>query len=767
MRIFLVLILAFCLIPLTVAADLPDCYHDYDEIISLLFDYEQQYPDFAKVHLLGYSQQDHLPIYALQISADVEGDWERPALLFVGQVHAEEVLGVEITLSNIHEILSSHLQLPYVMWVNQLDTWWVPTLNPEGHQIVSSNQDLSFRKNKRDNNENGIFDFSVLIGQDVDGVDINRNFGFNWVHGDTLYQPPTEDYPEAYDYYRGPGPNSESEVQAIIRLAKEKKFTYSICWHSSRQGGVAEKVFYSFNWRGIRPSPDLAFAHSIAQGVAGEITKESGVGSYEFYPNSSRRGAFHDWMYQQFGTIQLLIEVGTRNLQPEEDIMLDTISRATNGVWWLLNRALMYSTAVPSSSMLTGHTVDAISKAPISAEIIVPQHHAAWFKPRLSFPDTGRFYKLLPMGNYTVQARKKGYWDIVLENVTVNNSSWTITSLELEPKAEATLYGEIRSGGTPIPARIIIHDTIPDTLFVDGEYIFHGYEGEYEIEIHSEGYYPYLGTITLEPGAQYCYYNLSPATMIFGEDWEDGTDAWITNSDWVLQNELSVSGNAITDSWGGSGNYAQNCDVWIQTANPIQIPEGDSALLYFDSHLYTEWDHDPVTVEVSADGEDFCELFQKSGCHDNWQKEYVSLQDCGGQSVYLRFRLRDASTTDDLTDPGWTIDNICLIAGSATHNENLIQPPHPVALYPNYPNPFNPQTTISYSIGCPQPVLLEIFNIKGQKVLSYNPGIQGAGKHQFIWQAKDDLGREVASGLYFYRLSTEGYSKSRKMVLLK
>ncbi len=775
---FIITILA--LLPICIAAqslpDLPDCYHNYDEITTILLDLEDQHSDIAKVHMIGYSQQDELPIYAMQISADVEGDWERPALLFVGQVHAEEVLGVEITLSNIQEILQRRNQFPYSMWINQLESWWVPTLNPEGHNVVTTNLDTSFRKNKRDNNENGIFDFLPQVGGDIDGVDINRNFDFNFTHGDTLYQPATPSHPEAYDYYRGPAPYSESETQAIKALSDEKKFVYSICWHSSRSGNFSEKVYYSFNWKGVRPSPDLALAHSIGQGVAAQILKEDGT-PYEFYPNASRRGAFHDWMYKEYSTMQLLIEVGTRNLQPQEALMLDTIQRATNGVWWMMNRALSFSSAVPSNSLLTGHTTDSSTGAPISAEIIVQERHAPWFVPRMSDPDTGRFFRPLAMGSYTIQARKKGYWDTVMPAVNVHNSSWTMISVELQPKAAATLSGVVRSGGQLIPARIIIEDIEPDTLFVNGQYVYHGYEGEYPIQIYADGYYPYLGTIELGPGTNHAHYNLSPANVIFSEDWEEDTSAWeLVGVDdppdglsiWPRIQDLSDTGYAITDSWGGRGHYLQNCDVWIKTEAPISLPDDSSPLLYFDSHLYTEWTHDPVTVEVSVDGDVWTEVFRKSGRHDWWQKEYVPLNDFAGQSVYLRFRLRDESTGDDLTDPGWTLDNIFVVSGDAVSVEDGLSPELvSAALHPNYPNPFNPETNISYSLASPQEVSIEIYNLKGQRVASHQPGMQPAGTHHFVWKGCDDRGHAVASGVYFYRMKAGDFQKSMKMVLMK
>jgi len=779
MQKYMIVIAFALLLPLGLLAfpPLPECYHSYAEITDLLFNLEDTYPDIAKVHLIGYSQQENLPIYAMQISADVEGQWERPALLFVGQVHAEEVLGVEITLSNIQKILEYRDQFPYSMYISQLDSWWIPTLNPEGHNVVTSNIDVAYRKNKRDNNNNGIFDFlDIEAGGDIDGVDINRNFDFNWVHGDTLYQPPTTASPEAHDYYRGPSPMSESEIQAIKNLADQKNFVYSICWHSSRSGNFAEKVYYSFNWKDVRPSPDLAFAQSIAQGVANQIMTDTG-NPYEYYPNASRRGAFHDWMYKQYGTIQLLIEVGTLDLQPSEPGMLSIVQRASNGVWWLMNRALMYSTAVPSNSLLTGHTIDSSNSEPIQAEIIIQERHAPWFVPRLSNAQTGRFFKPLPMGGYTVIARKKGYWDKVLPNTTVLNNSWTTINIPMDRKADAVMSGTVNTNGTGIPARIIIKDIQPDTLWVNGDYIYHGYEGEYEVEITADGYYPYLGTINLHAGTNHHYFNLSPVDVLFEEDWEENTAQWElvgeNNPDdgisiWARVEGLSNSGYAITDSWGKRGNYLQNSNVWIKTVEPIFIPSNGSPLLTFESHLYTEWTHDPARVEASPDGETWTQLWIKSGRYDWWQNEYVNLEDYSGQHIYLRFRLQDSSTADELTDPGWTLDNIRIVTGSATANVDATDTPVVSAmLHQNFPNPFNPETTIAYDLASASAVSIEIYNIKGQLVRSYQPGSQPAGKHQIVFDGLDRNGNAVASGVYFYRLKTADKQLQRKMILMK
>lgn len=85
----------------------------------------------------------------------------------------------------------------------------------------------------------------------------------------------------------------------------------------------------------------------------------------------------------------------------------------------------------------------------------------------------------------------------------------------------------------------------------------------------------------------------------------------------------------------------------------------------------------------------------------------------------------------------------------------------------NYPNPFNPETTINYSIKKDLNVLIEIYNIKGQKVKTLVDEFRKAGYHSVIWNGKDSGGKPVSSGLYFYRMKTDKYQKIRKMLLLK
>jgi len=93
--------------------------------------------------------------------------------------------------------------------------------------------------------------------------------------------------------------------------------------------------------------------------------------------------------------------------------------------------------------------------------------------------------------------------------------------------------------------------------------------------------------------------------------------------------------------------------------------------------------------------------------------------------------------------------------------------PSAFSLSQNYPNPFNPSTRIDYSLPGPCHVEIAIFNILGQRVTTLVDQDLDAGPHTVEWQGKDSGGHTVASGIYFYRIKTDAFIESKKMVLMK
>ena len=80
---------------------------------------------------------------------------------------------------------------------------------------------------------------------------------------------------------------------------------------------------------------------------------------------------------------------------------------------------------------------------------------------------------------------------------------------------------------------------------------------------------------------------------------------------------------------------------------------------------------------------------------------------------------------------------------------------------------FNPETTISFLLQSDCNVLLEIYNIKGAKVTTLASSYYKAGQHNVVWHGKDSAGTSVASGIYFFKMTTPEYSSVKKMILMK
>ena len=93
--------------------------------------------------------------------------------------------------------------------------------------------------------------------------------------------------------------------------------------------------------------------------------------------------------------------------------------------------------------------------------------------------------------------------------------------------------------------------------------------------------------------------------------------------------------------------------------------------------------------------------------------------------------------------------------------------PDKFALHENYPNPFNPSTTIRYDLPMASDVRIMIYNMLGQKISTYDLPATPAGYHRFTWDAINKKGEAVAAGVYFYQIHTRKFTHTRKMILLK
>ncbi|MBC8256726.1 MAG: T9SS type A sorting domain-containing protein [Candidatus Marinimicrobia bacterium] len=448
MRKFLLTIFLGIIYPQT---NIDSLYHSYDDIRNQLFIWNEEFGDsnhpfynsvVFQLDSIGVSSNEELPIYAVKLSLNANQKEDQPRILILGQCHAEEILGVEMSMSLIDWLLHptetpwGNYELP--MFMHNLEIWIVPTHNPEGLRVVHGYeengiwiQDESYRKNKTDVNENGIFDFipfhfQSIAGADSDGVDLNRNYELNWEGGDDKYElnlqscGSNQTYSSNYDYYRGASPFSEAETQTIRDFVIEKEFLISVAYHSSRSGCVSERVIYpwAWNWQDdnfneivdegeANTSPNFEVIRKLATNVASEIGKEGG-GYYNPRPQKSMNGNAHDWIYAETGCIQLLIEMGSSNMQPmEQGLIDDIIENNRKGLFYLFGEAI--SEEAKDTRQISGIITDAVSGGILeNVEVKILEIHSEIFKPRLT-DAFGRFRRLVPPVSLKMEFSAAGY----------------------------------------------------------------------------------------------------------------------------------------------------------------------------------------------------------------------------------------------------------------------------------------------------------------------------------------------------------------------
>ena len=146
-----------------------------------------------------------------------------------------------------------------------------------------------------------------------------------------------------------------------------------------------------------------------------------------------------------------------------------------------------------------------------------------------------------------------------------------------------------------------------------------------------------------------------------------------------------------------------------------------------------------------------------------WHEYVYDLSQYDNQNVYIGIRcVSDHSGAFFVDDFSIHSDGGYIVA-----NDDPSAPAFINALNGNYPNPFNPETTIRFSTAAKGPVAIDIYNIKGQLIRHLVKENMNAGNHTVVFNGKDDNDNYVASGMYFYKMQTGKFSSIRKMLLMK
>ncbi|MBD3367827.1 MAG: T9SS type A sorting domain-containing protein [Candidatus Eisenbacteria bacterium] len=262
------------------------------------------------------------------------------------------------------------------------------------------------------------------------------------------------------------------------------------------------------------------------------------------------------------------------------------------------------------------------------------------------------------------------------------------------------------------------------------------------------------------------------------DDFESGAPGWShggANDLWTLSELRARSGSM---SWycgdPATAEYTNNMDASLISPEVVLGEESELAFwawcefpIYHEDGLFVEL----VGTDGAVDTLDFIgsggALGELGSIGNDWlEYRYAGLGE-PGDTVRVRFRFH--SDGSEVVE-GVHIDDVSIVTVSGSTGTSVPggTMPEPMALlHQNSPNPFTPSTTIRFTTPSPGHVVVAVYNVQGRLIKTLLDDYVGAGEHAVVWDGRDELGGEIAAGVYLYRLSYGGREESRKMLLVR
>jgi len=352
-----------------------------------------------------------------------------------------------------------------------------------------------------------------------------------------------------------------------------------------------------------------------------------------------------------------------------------------------------------------------------------------------------------------------------------------------------TIAGLVRrANNVAIPGATVTASGVTATTNASGAYSMVVPAGSHTVSVTAAGFAPaqQTGVVVVTGQTTTVNFTLSPTGLVLTEGFE-GTTFPPTGWTQTITDTGAANTYGVTPTWCRVGNVAltpaitppegqyqaglwwsyNHQDEWLMTPQ-FQCP--NAATLQFKSYVFfgsTYNDHYYVKVSTN-NGQSWTELWDAT-TQTGGQQAYgpylsISLAAYAGQNIKLAWHALNPPTNDGLWYV-WFIDDV-KVEGQVS-GDDPGAPAVVTALNGNYPNPFNPETTINFSVKENAPVAIEIYNVKGQLVKTLVNEVKAAGNHSVVWTGQDNSGRAVTSGVYFYKMSTGKFSSTKKMILMK
>ncbi len=784
-------------------------YYTFDEIIANIDSMYAQYPNLiTQKYSVGISQQGRT-IWAVKISDNPNINESEPAVGYDALIHAREPQSMASLLYFMWYLLENYGTNPEVTYlVNNREMYFIPCLNPDGYEYNRQTNPTGggmWRKNRR-NNGDGSY-----------GVDLNRNFGYKWGYDNNGSSPTPNS-----ETYRGPFAFSEPEAVAARDLAIQKNYKTHFNMHSWQNaflypwGYINLQTPDSLIYREF--AQDMCSFNGYVHGISGQIlgynsngsvrdwmygeqttktkafgyTVEIGSSSDRFWPPQHRifplaQGMLKPNLYNAWvaGSYVSIIDpaYSDQYFDPGATILMNSVFR-NKGLVNSESIQLQLSSLSPHISIINGNVT--LGSVPARGTAVVPTPFSFLISSSAPADIQARLLLTSSVDNVAI---KQDTLTIILGRPvllfadTTNNplNLWTVTATPTtSPKWEATSqtfysapvsYTDSKDGNYVANATVTMTTTNPINLSginnprltfwtkfdIESNYDY----GQVRISTNNgTTWIPLEGQYT-EPGVGNFQPNGEPVYDGIQANWvrEDISLSAYGNTSILVQFRLRSDGVIQNDGW-----YVDDIAIYYMGIVPVELVSF-SALLY-GNNVELNWITASESNNYGFEIERASLNPSQGGTSGQWEK--IGFVKGNGTttevSAYtfteilthnlnhnhsIRYRLKQIDM-----DGTFSYSNEIEVNITGLNEYSLLQ---------NFPNPFNPETEISFQLPVSCNVILKVYDVLGNQIANLVDEIKEPGSHSVKFDASN-----LPSGIYYFRLQAgEDFVQTKKMVLLK
>ncbi|MGD9546428.1 MAG: M14 family zinc carboxypeptidase [Candidatus Krumholzibacteriia bacterium] len=688
-------------------------------------------PSLARTFSMGLSVQGR-DLWGIVISDDVGSTEPEPEVRLTGTIHGDEPVAMVMLYNLAFYLVDNYGQPGYEDVTDLVDHYEIhimPLHNPDG--------------------------YAAGTRSNANGVDLNRN------------------YPDP----AGTHAVQEQETLNFMTHANNHHFVISQNGH-----GGALVVNYPWDYTYTRAPDDAALIELSLEYSTFNLPMYNGS-----FPQGITNGAdwyiatgtLQDWSYDTTGCIDVTVELGNTKWPAASTLQTS----------WDDNRESLMHYVKAARYGVNGVVTGSDTGLPLDAAITVTGNAM----PVHTDPEHGDYYKLLDSGIYTLTFSSPGYLDEVVTGVATTWGTPTVLDVVMDPVAHGDVSGVVTgAAGAGLDAQVNVyalpldqfHTAVQAQASSGGAYTAHLPYGDYRLEAVASGYQTVSQTVTVGavPATLDFVLGAIETVDLFASDFESGMEGW--TGGWGLAATGNASTGSLTDS--PSGNYADSSTNIVTMVEGVDLTGALGAQVSFWAKWQIEDMWDGCFFEMSADGGSawtplataFTGAATGQGgqtpagapCFDNnqttWVLNTVTLNGYLDRTdVRFRFRLdSDSSINRD----GYSFDDFTV---TVTRIQQGISPvpaaPGDRLAVSAWPNPFNPQTTVSFTLPGPGLAAVQVFDLRGRLVRTLESGFMTAGPDRRVWDGTNEAGSPVGSGVYFVRLKSDHDQVVTKVLMLK